>query len=65
MPSMKLLLGTLISSVAQLGGIMGLASFFFAIFAILGVSLLAGISHYRCYKTEKPNADGTWEFDPE
>jgi hypothetical protein len=65
MPSMKLLIGTLISSVSQLGGIMGLASFFFAIFAILGTSLLSGMTHYRCYKTETPDENGTWEFDPE
>jgi hypothetical protein len=38
MPSMKLLIETLLSSVSQLGGIMGLAMFFFMIFAILGVS---------------------------
>ena len=65
MPSMKLLIGTLMASVAQLGGIMGLASFFFAIFAILGISLLDGKTHWRCYETQEPLADGTWIFDPD
>jgi len=40
---------------------MGLASFFFTIFAILGVSLWNGAIHYRCYKTEFPDAEGNWE----
>jgi len=60
MPSMKLLIGTLLSSVKQLGGIMGLAMFFFMIFAILGVSLWDGRIHFRCYQTEFPLEDGTW-----
>jgi hypothetical protein len=67
MPSMKLLMGTLLSSVSQLGGIMGLAIFFFMIFAILGVSLWAGRINYRCYETEWPDAMGNWllvEDDP-
>ena len=51
---MKLLIGTLLSSVAQLGGIMGLAMFFFLIFAILGVSLWDGKIHNRCYETSCP-----------
>ena len=60
MPSMKLLIGTLLSSVSQLGGIMGLAIFFFMIFAILGVSLWDGRIHYRCYTTQDPLPDGSW-----
>jgi len=40
---------------------MGLAVFFFAIFAILGVSLWNGIIHYRCYATEFPDENGFWE----
>lgn len=59
MPSMRLLIGTLFSSVKQLGGILGLAMFFFMIFAILGVSLWDGKIHYRCYATDKP-VNGTW-----
>ena len=62
MPSMKLLIGTLLSSVSHLGGIMGLAIFFFMIFAILGVSLWDGRIHYRCYETQSPLPDGTWKI---
>lgn len=63
MPSMKLLIGTLFSSLQQLGGILGLAIFFFMIFAILGVSLWDGKIHYRCYKTEWPDfKTGYWEL---
>jgi len=60
MPSMKLLIGTLLSSVKQLGGIMGLAMFFFMIFAILGVSLWDGKGHFRCYLTDAPDILGNW-----
>ena len=63
MPSMKLLVGTLISSVGQLGSVMGLASFFFMIFAILGVSLLDGKTHWRCYQTPLPDPEsGLWHL---
>lgn len=62
MPSMKLLIGTLLSSIKHLTGIMGLAIFFFMIYAILGVSLFDGRIHYRCYRTSEPNADGTWDL---
>lgn len=34
---------------------MGLAVFFFLIFAILGVSLWDGLIHYRCYETKWPD----------
>ena len=61
MPSMKLLIGTLLESVKHLGGIMGLAIFFFMIFAILGVSLWDGKIHYRCYETPEPLSDGSWK----
>lgn len=37
-PSMATLVETLLSSMASLGGILGLAAFFFSIFAILGIS---------------------------
>jgi len=44
---------------------MGLAIFFFMIFAILGVSLWDGSVHYRCYKTEWPDPiTGFWETVP-
>ena len=51
MPSMKVLLSTLFESILSLGGILGLAIFFFVIFSILGVSIWNGKSHYRCYIT--------------
>lgn len=51
-PALKLLLSTLIESVQSLGGIMGLALFFFTIFSILGVAIWSGKIHYRCYETE-------------
>ena len=44
---------------------MGLAMFFFAIFAILGVSLWHGRVHYRCYRTEYPDENGIWEASPD
>jgi len=59
LPSMRILVGTLLASVSQLGGIFGLAIFFFLIFAILGVSLWPGASHYRCRMTEFP-INGDW-----
>lgn len=56
MPSMRVLVGTLLASVISLGGIMALALFFFMIYAILGVSTWNGRVHYRCYETEWPLA---------
>ena len=64
-PSLKLLLGTLINSVQSLGGIMGLAIFFFTIFSILGVAVWQGKIHYRCYMTEFPDLETKdWVLDP-
>lgn len=63
MPSMKILISTLLASVAQLGGVLVLAIFFFTIFAILGVSLWVGRIHYRCRLTEFP-VNGDWVADP-
>jgi hypothetical protein len=57
-----MLLGTLINSVQSLGSIVVLAGFFFMIFSILGVALLQGKIHYRCYMTPEP-VDGEWELD--
>ena len=48
LPSMRILVGTLLSSIKKLGGIMGLAVFFFSIFAILGISQWSGLIHNRC-----------------
>jgi len=64
MPSMKILISTLLASVAQLGGVLVLAVFFFTIFAILGVSLWSGKIHRRCRLTEFP-VDGDWLADPD
>ena len=64
MPSMKILISTLLSSVAQLGGVLILAIFFFTIFAILGVSLWKGKIYNRCRMTEFP-VNGDWEVDPQ
>lgn len=64
MPSMKILISTLIDSVAQLGGVLVLAVFFFIIFAILGVSLWKGSVNKRCRLTEFP-IDGDWDVDGE
>ena len=66
MPSMRILIGTLMQSVSSLVGIMGLTIFFFLIFAILGVSLWNGAGHYRCYVTEWPDKEtGEWELLPD
>ena len=51
MPSMRILISTLMASVAQLGGVLVLAMFFFTIFAILGVSLWSGSINKRCRLT--------------
>lgn len=63
-PSLKTLLATLIDSLANLSGILGLAIFFFLIYSILGVSVWQGQIHYRCYLTAKP-VDGEWQLYPE
>ena len=60
-PSLRVLLRTLMESVQSLGGIMGLALFFFTIFSILGVAIWSGKIHYRCYMTETP-VEGVWDL---
>lgn len=57
--SMQILVETLFRSMMSLGGIMGLAIFFFTIFAILGISQWRGLTHFRCRQTELP-IDGDW-----
>lgn len=47
LPNIRILIGTLLASVSQLGGVLSLALFFFLIFAILGVNLYAGLTHFR------------------
>ena len=59
LPNIRILIGTLLSSVAQLGGVLGLALFFFLIFAILGVNLFAGLEDFRCRETQYP-VNGDW-----
>lgn len=61
---MKILIGTLLGSIKKLGGIVGLAFFFFSIFAILGISQWSGLIHYRCRVTEFPVA-GDWVLVPD
>ena len=63
--SMATLVETLISSMKSLGGIMGLATFFFATFAILGISQWIGLTHYRCRLTENPDTFGDWPLVPD
>lgn len=62
-PSIKILINTLLNSIAGLGGIMGLAIFFFSIFSILGITVWNGRIHYRCYTTPEP-VDGDWKVLP-
>lgn len=64
-PSMATLVSTLLASMASLGGILGLAAFFFSIFAILGVSQWMGLTHYKCRLDVAPTADGLWPIHPE
>lgn len=70
MPSMRILIGTLLQSVVSLGGIMALALFFFMIYAILGVTTWNGKLHYRCYTTPWPvtfgeyNSTSTYTLKP-
>ena len=57
--NMKMLIGTLLASISQLGEILLFSSFFFLIFAILSVSLWHGTIHFRCRETEFP-VNGDW-----
>lgn len=54
LPSMRILLNTLLNSVYQLFNISILIIFFYAIFSILGISLWSGILHSRCRLTAEP-----------
>ena len=44
-PSIRILISTVLASISSLGGIMGLATFFFLIFSILGVTIWNGTIH--------------------
>jgi len=57
--SMQILVETLFRSMMSLGGIMGLAIFFFTIFSILGIAQWKGLTHFRCRLTEFPE-NGDW-----
>lgn len=47
-PSMKLLVNTLLYSVSQLSNILILNTFFIFTFAIFGLQMWEGVMHYRC-----------------
>lgn len=63
LPNIRILIGTLLASVSQLGGVLSLALFFFLIFAILGVNLYAGLTHFRCREKPYPE-NGDWPVVP-
>uniref|UniRef100_A0A7S3IWC4 Ion transport domain-containing protein n=1 Tax=Strombidium inclinatum TaxID=197538 RepID=A0A7S3IWC4_9SPIT len=58
-PSMKLLVNTLLNSVRQLSNILVLDNFFILTFAIFGLQMWQGTMHQRCRETERP-VNGTW-----
>ena len=47
-PSMKMLVNTLLLSVSQLSNILILDTFFIMTFAIFGLQMWEGVIHYRC-----------------
>ena len=47
-PSMRVLVNTLLKSLIQLGNVFFLTTFFVGVFSILGISLWDGMIHYRC-----------------
>lgn len=51
MKSMRILVGTLMKSLQELGGVLSLEIFFFLIFAILGTAIFGGALNYRCRTT--------------
>lgn len=59
LPAMKSIVSTMIKSLTKLGEIMVVASIFFFIYSVLGVSLWAGDIHYRCRETLQP-VGGDW-----
>lgn len=58
-PSMKILVSTLLNSLSQLGNVFLLTAFFIGIFSILGISLWNGMIHQRCRTTMHP-VNGDW-----
>lgn len=57
---MKELAVTLLESVRQLTNIFLLLELALLLFAILGLQLWMGITHYHCHLSEKPNDNGEW-----
>lgn len=60
LPAMKELVVTLLESVYQLTNIFFLLEFATVLFAILGLQIWRGLSHFHCRTTEEPGADGIW-----
>jgi hypothetical protein len=60
MPSMKILVNTLIQSSGQLIYIIVLDMFFILTFAIFGLQMWGGVIHFRCRETPHP-VDGDWK----
>lgn len=60
MPSMKILVNTLLYSVSQLSNILIVDTFFILIFAIFGLQMWEGAMHYRCRQTKYPE-NGDWK----
>ena len=58
--SMRMLVNTLLTSMVQLGGILMLALFFFAVFAILGVTIWEGVLYNRCRLEPTPPTRLAW-----
>jgi hypothetical protein len=59
-PTMKILVNTLLNSVSQLSNILVLDTFFILTFAIFGLQMWEGVTHFRCRQTPYP-VDGDWK----
>ena len=53
-PSMKLLVDTLFKSIGKLTNIIILDTYFILTFAIFGLQMYEGVTHYRCRETKHP-----------
>lgn len=62
-PSMKILMTTLLDSIRQLSYIIVLNLAFVLVFAVFGMSIWAGVLNYRCRLTRYPE-NGDWLADP-
>jgi hypothetical protein len=62
-PSMRRLVGTLISSLPQLANVTIFLSFIFILFGILGLQLFEGTLYNSCRVTPEP-VNGVWEKAP-